>query len=120
MTPEGHVKKDIRDLLYDFGLISAGAKQSNWPPIVTGWYFMPVPNGLGVHGIPDFIGFYKGKFFAVEAKAPGKERDVSANQENRIREIRIAFGHVVVADSVDPVRKMLLAIDEVVGGTWVS
>jgi hypothetical protein len=37
------------------------------------WYFMPVPFGFGIKGIPDFIGCYKGWFFAIETKAGGNK-----------------------------------------------
>lgn len=48
---------------------------------------MPVPSGYGVPTL-DFIGCYKGFFFAIETKAPGKEptprqrktiKDIGAN-----------------------------------------
>ena len=57
MTPEGKVKSKIKEVLDKVeGL----------------WYFMPVQNGYGKVGIPDFVGCYKGAFFAIEAKAAGK------------------------------------------------
>ena len=34
---------------------------------------MPMQNGMGTLGIPDFIGHYKGFFFAIETKAPGQK-----------------------------------------------
>ena len=49
-TPEGTVKYKIKEYL-----------KSLAPAL---WYFMPVPTGYGVRGIPDFVGCYKGRFFA--------------------------------------------------------
>lgn len=54
-TPEAKTKTSIKRLLVKYGA----------------WYFMPVSNGFGKHGIPDFIICHRGKFCAVEAKAPG-------------------------------------------------
>ncbi len=72
MTPEGQVKKLVKDYLISIGLIPAGqavlCTAGN-----TGWFHMPVSNGMGVHGIPDFIGHYRGRFFAIETKTKGKK-----------------------------------------------
>ena len=56
-TPEGKVKELVKELLKRQGA----------------WYFLPVSLGLGAHGIPDFIGCYKGRTFGIETKAPGKK-----------------------------------------------
>jgi Holliday junction resolvase len=53
VTPEKKVKNEVAKLLIQHHA----------------WYFMPVSNGMGRHGIPDFICCVKGKFFAVECKA---------------------------------------------------
>lgn len=92
-TPEGKVKKAIVQWLKARGI----------------WYYMPIQNGLGVVGIPDFICCWGGKFLAIEAKAPGKLANVSANQEARINEIRLAKGLAVVVDDV-------ALLDELLGG----
>ena len=60
---------------------------------------------MGVVGIPDIVGCYKGRFFAIETKAPGKKKNLSKNQSLRIQEIADAHGVVIVADGVDDVRK---------------
>ena len=57
MTPEGKVKETVKALLKQYGA----------------WYFLPVSNGFGVHGIPDFVGCYKGRFFGIETKTKGKK-----------------------------------------------
>ncbi len=59
MTPEGKVKKEVKDFLDALG-----------PEC---WYYMPVPMGYGKRGVPDFIGCYAGHFFAIEAKASSGE-----------------------------------------------
>lgn len=57
MTAEGKVKQQIKD----------------WCKTHDIWYFMHVPSGRGVAGIPDFLCCWMGKFFAIEAKAPGEK-----------------------------------------------
>ncbi len=69
-TPEGKVKDAIKKLLLSYGIIPAG--KAGTTSELCGWYFMPVPFGYGVGGIPDFVGCYLGRFWAIEAKAPGK------------------------------------------------
>lgn len=70
-TKEGEVKDDIKKLLELYKIYPA-SKAGAFPADVQGWYYMPVPSALGVSGIPDFIGHYRGEFFGIEAKAPGK------------------------------------------------
>jgi hypothetical protein len=83
-TPEGRVKADIKRWLQDRGI----------------WFYMPVQNGMGVTGIPDFICCWGGNFLGIEAKAPGKRANVSANQERQIMEIHQAGGAALVVDDV--------------------
>lgn len=68
-TPEGVVKAIIKDTLHEWGIAPAG-KEREYTGRQTGWYYTPMNNGMGVGGIPDFVGCYKGHFFAIEAKAP--------------------------------------------------
>ena len=79
MTPEGKVKKAVKALL-----------DSLKPDL---WYFMPVPFGYGVSGIPDFVGVYHGRFFGIETKRAG-EGKARARQELIARMIREAGGTV--------------------------
>lgn len=100
MTPEGQVKSAIKKELDARGFWRAGAVQ---PKEVSGWYYMPVSNGMGVHGIPDFVCCWQGRFFGVEAKAPGGK--TTPNQERRHDEIRAADGVVLVIDDVTKLRE---------------
>ena len=111
-TPEAVVKQAIKDVLIERGCIAAGSKEGKWPPIVKGWFFMPVPSGLGVHGIPDFLGQYRQRFFAVEAKAEGKLADTSANQDRRLYEMWRSTPYAIVADTPEAVSSLLDRIDE--------
>lgn len=109
MTPEGRVKRDIKAELERAGFWQAGHPE---PATVTGWFYMPVNNGMGVSGIPDFLGVETlritpdmvgmkfGRFFSIEAKAPGRMSNVTELQKDRHREIRAAGGVVLVADDV--------------------
>lgn len=82
MTPEGRVKANVKKVLKDHDI----------------WFFMPMQNGFGVVGIPDFICCWEGHFLAIETKAPGKRGDTTANQERRLQEIRDHNGYSLVVD----------------------
>lgn len=61
------------------------------------FYFMPVPLGMGKHGVPDFICCLKGEFLAIEVKGPkGK---LTKNQEVCMAEIKDSNGITVVINS---------------------
>lgn len=93
MTPEGKVKDAIKKLLKSRDI----------------WYYLPVSNGMGQHGIPDFICCVPptGKFLAIETKAPGKLRTVTPLQERAIGNIRTAKGWALVIDDVEDLRDFL-------------
>ena len=84
MTPEGKVKKAVRELLRAKGV----------------WYYQPVQNGMGQVGIPDFVCCYKGTFIAIETKAPGKLGNVSEPQKIQIEGIHKSLGIALVVDDV--------------------
>lgn len=107
-TPEGRVKDAIRKLLESKGVWFAGRPT---PQVVTGWMYMPVPMGMGVAGIPDFCGIYKGRALYIEAKAPGGRP--SENQKKRHEEIRAAGGIVILADNAEVVAEELKGIESV-------
>lgn len=90
-TPEGKVKAAVKKVLKAQDI----------------WYFMPMQNGLGVAGIPDFICCWKGHFLAIETKAPGKRSNTNPNQKLRIEEINTAGGTAVVIDDVTQLLELL-------------
>jgi hypothetical protein len=79
-TPEGAVKDKVKKILKD----------------LDAWYYMPVQNGMGVVGIPDFVACINGRFVGIECKAPGKENTVTANQQRQIDGIIAAGGVALV------------------------
>lgn len=101
-TPEAKVKAAIKKYLDAHGFWRAGAAR---PEHVRGWYYMPVSNGMGVHGIPDFMCTYNGRTIGIEAKAP--KGVVSELQKQRHIEMQAAGALVVVAYSVEDVEAAL-------------
>ena len=92
MTPENITKKQIKDLLHAYD-IQPAAKAGTFARS-EGWYYSAVQGPMSVRGIPDFIGHYRGKFFAVEAKAPGKKP--TGFQALQIHSINVSGGAVFV------------------------
>jgi hypothetical protein len=95
-TPEGKVKDDLKKLLMSYGIFPASKAGAFQEPLCFGWYYMPVGGMGSVAGIPDFLGFYKGMFWAVETKAPGKKP--TGFQKLQIEAIRMAGGPCFVID----------------------
>lgn len=91
MTPEGKVKKKVAELLKKYGA----------------YYFFPAMGAFGRAGVPDIVGCYGGRFFAVECKA-GKGK-TTAIQEAEIEKIQRAKGRafVINEDNMDLLEKYL-------------
>jgi Holliday junction resolvase len=65
MTPEVKVKRVVVAQLKELGA----------------YYFYPVTGGYGASGVPDIVGCYQGKFFAIECKA-GSNKPTALQQRN--------------------------------------
>ena len=99
MTPEGRVKAAVK----------------KWLQTKAAWFFLPVSNGMGKHGIPDIVacvpvtitpemvGRRVGMFLGVETKALGRRSQVSDMQQVQLDQIAGAGG---VAEVVDAVSQM--------------
>lgn len=81
MTPEARVKNAVKKLLTEQGV----------------WYFMPVSNGMGRHGIPDIICCVGGRFVAIECKA-GKGKPTALQQREMERITEAGGDALVVSD----------------------
>jgi len=79
MTPEGKVKAAVKEVLKAHGA----------------YWHCPVQNGMGAPSL-DFICCFKGRYFGIETKAPGKKP--TPRQELTIKAIRDAGGKVFVID----------------------
>ncbi len=91
-TPEGNVKLKIKEYL------------NSLAPAL--WYWMPVNMGYGITGIPDFVGCYKGRFFTIEAKRPGRPNGERPRQRLlRTEKIEPAGALCLVADNVEIVKR---------------
>ena len=82
-TPEGAVKRKLRKLLDEY------------PDVYTYW---PVPTGFGKTQL-DMLGCYRGRFFNVETKAPGKKPTL--RQEVELATIGQAMGKSFVIIGTD-------------------
>lgn len=78
MTPESKVKMAVKRLLEMHKV----------------WYFLPVSNGMGRHGIPDVLCCVNSFFLAIECKA-GKGK-TTALQDREIEAIKSAGGSALV------------------------
>ena len=78
MTPEGKVKKSVRQVLDRLGA----------------YYVMPVTGGYGRQGAPDFLVCYRGVFVGIETKA-GKGK-TTALQDLNLKQIEDAEGLALV------------------------
>jgi Holliday junction resolvase len=52
-------------------------------------------------GVPDILGCRKGKMFVIEAKRPGKEKNLSAYQRLKLKKYKKAGARVGVATTVE-------------------
>ena len=95
MTPEKRVKTKVVAILKELGT----------------YYFYPVTGGYGASGVPDIIGCYKGRFFAIECKA-GKGK-TTALQEKNIAQIIAQGGLAMVIneDNIEDVNELLRHIE---------
>lgn len=88
-TPEAKVKQAVAKALKARGI----------------WYYMPVQNGMGQTGIPDFICCWGGGFLAIETKAPGKRGNLSTNQRRVLNDIGNNLGLTAVVDDVGQLKE---------------
>ena len=90
-TPEAKVKAKVKKVLDTHGA----------------YYFSPVTGGFGRSGVPDLMGCYKGKMFAIECKAGNNKP--TALQLREMIAINDAGGRAIVVneDNIDDVEKML-------------
>jgi len=88
----------------------------NWLTACGAYYYMPVSNGLGRVGAPDFIVCIAGRFVGIETKAPGKRGNTTPNQEREIQWINRAGGFAFVVDNV----KQLEVLRPLIGAHHVN
>ncbi len=92
LTPEKKVKNAI---IKQLKLLGASV-----------YYFFPATGGYGRSGVPDIVGCFNGKFWAIECKA-GKNT-TTALQDRELNAIRNARGEawVINEENVDAVTIM--------------
>lgn len=91
MTPETNLKVKVAKYL------------NSLKPNV--WWFKVLGSEGQKAGVPDVIGCYNGRFFAIENKAPDGE--VDPKQEYEIRKIKEAGGQAIVARTLSEVKEFI-------------
>lgn len=97
MTPEGKVKAKVKKALLQLGTDC--------------WRFMPVQTGYGAPAL-DFLLSVRGRFVAIETKAPGKK--LTPQQESTKADIEAAGGIVLIVwdeDTLAIALKIILALE---------
>ena len=91
MTPEKKVKNLVVKQLKEIGA----------------YYFFPATGGYGRSGVPDVVGCWKGRFFAIECKAGNNT--TTALQELELKKIQEVGGvaWVVNEQNMDSVKAAL-------------
>lgn len=94
MTPEAKVKQKVGKQLKE----------------LEAYFFYPATGGYGRSGVPDVVGCFHGKFFAIECKA-GKNT-TTALQDREIEKIKEANGAawVVNEDNIDSLTACMWAL----------
>ena len=92
MKNEADVKKRVKQILKELGA----------------WWYMPVPTGYGVQGIPDFIVCHYGLFIGIETKFGNNK--ITKWQTIRLNEITIHKGLALVIneENVEQLGGMLM------------
>ena len=101
MTPEGRVKALIAKLLAHYD-IQPAAKAGTFTESA-GWYYFAVQGQMSVRGVPDIVGHYRGRFWAIEAKAPGKKP--TGFQALQLSAIKASGGAVFVIDGEESLKE---------------
>jgi len=109
-TPEGKVKKMVRDVLRDFDEQKT-VRYNNFDYVVgTLKQFWPVPSGYGASDI-DCIVCYYGQYISIEVKAPGKKP--KPRQEQTLAETIGAGGRTYVIDNEDGCTLLRVALNHI-------
>ena len=82
-TPEKKVKDKARKILTESGA----------------FHFMPATHGYGTSGVPDIVGCYKGRMFAIECKAG--DNKPTALQLKNLSAIAAAGGYTEVINETN-------------------
>jgi hypothetical protein len=82
-TPEKKVKEKVRKVLTEMGA----------------FHFMPATHGYGTSGVPDIVGCYKGRMFAIECKAG--DNKPTALQLKNLSAIAAAGGYTEVINETN-------------------
>lgn len=82
---EAGVKEDIKKWLIAHRVYDTKAMKVNNDS--RGFFWMPVPNGMGLSGVSDFLICFQGRLIALETKAENKPAKPSPDQDTFINNV---------------------------------
>lgn len=109
-TPEGKIKKMVRDVLREFDEQKTVRYNDHDYVVGTLKQFWPVPSGYGASDI-DCIVCYYGQYISIEVKAPGKVP--KPRQELTLAETIGADGWVFVVDGEHSCKELRDTLDHI-------
>lgn len=100
---EAVVKKEVKDWLkahhvYDLAALRKAQKEKT---LILGFFYMPVPMGMGVRGIPDFSICFRGRHVVAEAKREDRPATPSPDQRLHIEAVKAAGGEGFTFNSLE-------------------
>jgi hypothetical protein len=87
---EAGVKEDIKQWLIAHRIYDTKAMKSGANP--RGFFWMPVPTGMGISGVSDFLICFEGRLIAPEVKAENRLAKPSPDQKIFIGNVMSAGG----------------------------
>jgi hypothetical protein len=96
LTPEGRTKQKLLRFI------------NSLEPVP--YVFFPATHGYGRSGIPDVVGCWRGRFFAIECKAAGKLNSTTALQNRELEMIRTAEGIAFAYDGTMTDEELLIRL----------
>ena len=98
---EAGVKEDIKKWLTAHRIHDMKGVKSAPENMIEGFFYMPVPNGMGLTGVSDFMICYHGQTIVVETKAENKPAKPTGDQQAFIDAIEKAGGYGVCVNSLE-------------------
>ena len=106
VTPEGKIKKMVRDVLDEFRELNTFDDFS----VTTPKQYWPVPSGMGASDLDCLVCYY-GRYIAIETKAPGKT--ATPRQRLAIAQTHGAGGIALTIDGEHGIKQLRILLQAI-------